>query len=176
VVENMRAGVERSGVVVNAYLPEHAPHNLVLATLVTLAAAEQPGPSPQPGKPRALSLEARLARPISLVFARDTLETAVQMLAEEVGVPMEILGSDLQQEGITKNQSFALDERDKPAESILRTILARSNSAGKLVYIFSTRQARETILITTRAAAARRGERLPAVFSDSPIPPASESP
>ena len=123
-----------------------------------------------------MSLEARLARPISLVFARDTLEAAVQMLAEEVGVPIEILGSDLQQEGITKNQSFALEERDQPAGSILRTILARSNSAGKLVYIFSTREARETILITTRAAVARRGERLPAVFSDSPIPPASESP
>ena len=176
VASQMRAGVEQAGVVVNAYLPEHAPHNLALATLVTLAAAEQPGPSPQQAKPRALSLEARLARPISLVFARDTLEAAVQMLAEEVGVPIEILGSDLQQEGITKNQSFALEERDQPAGSILRTILARSNSAGKLVYIFSTREARETILITTRAAVARRGERLPAVFSDSPIPPASESP
>ena len=176
VAENVRAGVEHSGVVINAYLPEHAPHNLVLATLVTLAAAEQPGPSLQPATPKAASLEARLARPISLVFARDTLETAVQMLAEEVGVPIEILGSDLQQEGITKNQSFALEERDKPAESILRTILARSNSAGKLVYIFSTRAGQETILITTRAAAARQGERLPAVFSDSPIPPASESP
>jgi serine/threonine-protein kinase len=176
VASQMRAGVEQAGVVVNAYLPEHAAHNLALATLVTLAAAEQSGPSLQQAKPRALSLEASLARPISLVFARDTLETAVQMLAEEVGVPMEILGSDLQQEGITKNQSFALDERDKPAESILRTILARSNSAGKLVYMFSTRAGRETILITTRAAAARRGERLPAVFSDSPIPTASESP
>jgi serine/threonine-protein kinase len=176
VASQMRAGVEQAGVVVNAYLPEHAAHNLALATLVTLAAAEQPGPSLQQAQPRALSLEARLARPISLVFARDTLETAVQMLADEVGVPIEILGSDLQQEGITKNQSFALDERDKPAESILRTILSRSNSAGKLVYIFSTREARETILITTRAAVARRGERLPAVFSDSPIPSASESP
>lgn len=176
VASQMRAGVEQAGVVVNAYLPEHAPHNLALATLVTLAAAEQPGPSLQQVKPRALSLEAKLARPISLVFARDTLETAVQMLADEVGVPIEILGSDLQQEGITKNQSFALEEREQPAESILRTILARSNSAGKLVYIFSTREARETILITTRAAAARRGEKLPAVFSDSPIPPASESP
>ena len=53
-------------------------------------------------------------------FVKDTLEKTIQMISEEIGVPMEILGPDLQLEGITKNQSFGLDETDKTAEAVLR--------------------------------------------------------
>jgi hypothetical protein len=110
----------------------------------------------------------RLAKRISLTFARDTLEKSIQMLAEEIGLPIEILGRDLELEGITKNQSFGLDEQDQPAEAILGTILARSNPDGKLVYVVRRRDGAESIEITTRAAAAKRGDDLPAMFATGP--------
>jgi hypothetical protein len=72
---------------------------------------------------------------------------------------MDIMGGDLQLEGITKNQSFGLDERDKTADAILRIILAKCNPDGKLVYVVHVKHGVETIDITTRAAAAKRGEK-----------------
>jgi hypothetical protein len=86
------------------------------------------------------------------------------MISDEIGIPMEILGGDLQLEGITKNQSFGLDERDKSADAVLRTILAKSDSAGRLVYVIRKRDGVESIEITTKAAAAKRGDTLPAGF------------
>lgn len=175
---NSRAGAEGKGVVVNGYLPRHAGHNLVLAA--ELALDQSPGQSPQQaaagGPARADDGSAaqgalgRLQKRISLVFARDTLEKSIQMISEEIGVPMDIMGGDLQLEGITKNQSFGLDERDKTADAILRTILAKSNPDGKLVYVVHVKDGVETIDITTRAAAAKRGEKLPAGFEDGQKP------
>ena len=57
------------------------------------------------------------------------------MLFEDIGIKYEILGSDMQLEGITKNQSFGLDEHDKPAEEILQKIMRLANPDGKLVYV-----------------------------------------
>ena len=164
---NVRFGVEGKGIVVNCHLPMHAGHNLALAA--ELALEQTPGAGGgavlAAAAPSAESAADRLARRISLVFARDTLEKSVQMLADETGVPMEILGKDLELEGITKNQSFGLDEQDKPAESILRTILAKSNPEGKLVYVVRSRDGVESLDITTRAAAKKRGDELPAAFA-----------
>jgi hypothetical protein len=132
---NLRTGSSGKAIVVNCHLPRHAGHNLALAA--ELAIEQTPGAgatiaavaTPAAGQ----SAADRLAKRISLTFARDTLEKSIQMLAEEVGVPIEILGKDLELEGITKNQSFGLDESDQPAEAILRTILAKSNPDGKLI-------------------------------------------
>jgi hypothetical protein len=77
---------------------------------------------------------------------------------------MEILGGDLQLEGITKNQSFGLDEKDKTADEILRVILAKSNPDGKLVYIVKEQDGEEWVLITTRAAVEKRGDTLPPAY------------
>ena len=84
----------------------------------------------------------------------------MQMLADEIGIEIEILGSDLQLEGITKNQSFGLDEKQKPAAAILSTILAKANPDGKLVYVIRKTDAGERIEITTRAAVEKRGDTL----------------
>ncbi len=164
VAANARFGAEGKGVVLNTYLPRHAGHNLVLASELALeqtpgsAGAAAPGKTPAaaPGGPTG-----GLQKKISLVFAKDTLEKSIQMLSDEIGIPMEILGGDLQLDGITKNQSFGLDERDKPAEAVLRTILAKSDSGGRLVYIIRKRDGVESIEISTKAAAAKRGDTLP---------------
>jgi hypothetical protein len=113
---------------------------------------------------------AKLKRPMTLVFARDTLEKSVQMIADEIGVPIEINGGDLQLEGITKNQSFGLTERDSTADAILRVILGKSNAEGKLVYVVRRQDGAEKIEITTRAAVAKRGDTLPPGFEPTKAP------
>jgi hypothetical protein len=163
----LRSGAEGEGVVLNAYLPRHAPHNIALAA--ELALAQTPGApvaaSAGPAAAEPQSALEKLNRKMTLTFAKDNLERSIQMLSDETGVPMEILGGDLQLEGITKNQSFGLDETDKTADEILRVILAKSNPEGKLVYIVKERDGEEWVLITTRAAVEKRGDPLPPAYS-----------
>jgi len=161
---NTRSGVEGKGVVLNAYMPRHAGHNLLLAATLAIEQVQQGAAAPSPAASPAASpggAAAVLQKKISLVFAAETLETSVEMLSDEIGIPVEILGGDLQLEGITKNQSFALNSQDTPAEVVLRTILARGDSAGRLVYVVRTRDGVESIEITTKSAAATRGDPLP---------------
>ena len=164
----LRSGAEGKGVVLNAYLPRHAPHNIALAAELALAqtpgavvVSGSPPPVPTPAPQGALG---KLSRTMTLTFAKDNLERSIQMVSDETGVPMEILGGDLQLEGITKNQSFGLDERDKTADEILRVILAKSNPDGKLVYVVKEKDGEEWVLVTTRAAAAKRGDPLPPAY------------
>ena len=167
VAANARCGAEGRGVVLNAYLPRHAGHNLVLASELAIEQTTESAVALAPGKaPAAVPAgpAGGLQKKISLIFARDTLETSIQMLSDEIGIPMEILGGDLQLDGIPKNQSFALDERDKPAEAVLRAILAKSDSGGRLVYVIRKRDGVESIEISTKAAAAKRGDTLPPGF------------
>jgi len=168
VAGSLRSGVEGNGVVLNCILPEHAAHNLALAT--ELAIEQSPGApiGPPVAQAAAKTAEAALGRKMSLTFARDTLEKSIQMVSEEIGLPIEILGKDLELDGITKNQSFGLEERNQTADAVLRAILARSNPDGKLVYVIRSRNGVESIEITTRAAAAKRKDPLPAVFADQP--------
>jgi hypothetical protein len=154
---------------VNCHLPSQAGHNLALAAEIalqqagrTVAAVAAAGP--KAGGPVAETAAAKLQKTISLAFAKNTLEASIQMLSEEIGLPMEILGADLQLEGITKNQSFGLDEREKTADSILRTILAKANPDGKLVYVLRNRDGVESLEVTTRAAVEKRKDTLPEGF------------
>ena len=163
----LRSGAEGKGVVLNAYLPRHAPHNIALAA--ELALAQTPGvtiaASAGPSTAEPQGALGKLGRTMTLTFAKDNLERSIQLVSDETGVPMEILGGDLQLEGITKNQSFGLDERAKTAAEILRVILAKSNPDGKLVYVVQEKDGEEWVLITTRAAAAKRGDTLPPAFA-----------
>ncbi|MBM4022958.1 MAG: hypothetical protein FJ284_12105, partial [Planctomycetes bacterium] len=171
VVANMRSGAEGKGAILNAHLPRHAGHNLALAA--ELALAQSPGTAavadrPAPESSAAASPLGKLDQRITLVFAKDTLEKSIQMIADEIGAPMDILGPDLQLEGITKNQSFGLDARDKPAREVLLEILAKANPDGKLVYIVRQEGGVETILITTRAAVQKRNDTLPPGLEAAP--------
>jgi serine/threonine-protein kinase len=167
VAAQARAGAEGKGVVLNAYLPRHAGHNIVLASELALeqAASGGAGGGRVAATPAAAATPADpLQKKISLVFPKDTLEKSIQMLADEIGVPIEIQGTDLQLEGITKNQSFGLEERDQPAVAVLKTILAKADPAGRLVYVVRTKDGGMAIDVTTRAAAEKRGDKLPPGF------------
>ncbi|HEX4143103.1 MAG TPA: hypothetical protein VHY91_06105 [Pirellulales bacterium] len=159
-----RSGAEHHQAVLRCYLPAVAGHNLLMGT--ELALAEVPKSAGKEGKgggKKSGDVATALAKKVSISFPRDTLEKSLEMLSTEIGVEIVILGSDLQLEGITKNQSFSLDERDQPAVEILTKILKLANSDGKLVYVIKPREAgSEPILfVTTRAAVKKRGETLP---------------
>ena len=169
VAAELRWGVEDGLAVLNAHLPREAAHNITLAS--ELALAQEPGAAAAvavvaatPDQPR--TVNEKLAQTVSLVFAKDTLEKSIEMLSGESGIPMEILGSDLQLEGITKNQSFGLDQQEQSVDTILRTILAKANPDGKLVYVIRGEGETASLVITTKAAVAKRGESLPPGFEE----------
>ncbi|MEM6331377.1 MAG: hypothetical protein AAF790_14180 [Planctomycetota bacterium] len=176
--EYTRWGVEGRQAVLNGYLPPAAGHNLLMAADLMLAqqSAGAGGTAALAATPAPPTSAAdRLKQTATVSFPRDTLETALRLLAEEIGVPVVIRGGDLQLEGITKNQSFGMNAQRQPAEAVLVEILRLANpdktAAGpadpkqKLVYVVrADATGKETIYVTTRAAAAKRGEVLPSVF------------
>ncbi len=178
-----RHSFESDHAVLRCYLPVVAGHNLLLAAELMLA--ETPGATNSPGAATSTSgsappatpamIKDRLAKVTSLKFARDTLESALEQLAQDIGAPIIIRGPDLQADGITKNQSFGIDVSNKPAEQILVEILRLANpdktSPGpndarqNLVYIIEAKADKtEQIVVTTRAKAAERHDELPAAF------------
>jgi len=169
-------GADRHQAVLRTYLPSVAAHNLALGTHLALLEPPRTAGGPagtrpagqQPPPAAAEPLARRLDRKMSLVFDRAPLEKALQMVGEEIDAPLIILGPDLQAEGITKNQSFAMAEREQSAREILRKIMIRANPDGKLVYVIKPSEGggAETLYITTRAAARQRGDALPAEFTE----------
>jgi hypothetical protein len=156
-----------------------AGHNLVMASelMLTQAGGENGSATPTPGVGAPpLTIEEQLAQRTSLTFTKETLERALELLAEDSSLEMAIQGADLQLEGITKNQSLAIDLRDQPLQEILVEVLLRANpdrtAAGpgdpkqKLVYVVEQDPdgGLGRIIVTTRAAVERRGMRLPDVF------------
>lgn len=170
-----RSGVDERSAVLRAYLPVSAAHNLVLGTQLALVERVSTG-APAAEMPLAAASQKSLAelldQPTSLSFPRNTLEQALLLLGEGIGTEIVILGTDLQLEGITKNQSFGLDERDRPAREILLKMLRQANPDGKLVYVIRAQEdgSGERLFVTTRAAAAKRGEKLPPEFDAPPMP------
>ena len=165
--EHTRAMVEDRQAVLRCYLPAEAAHNLVLAADLALLESPVAGTTPPARAASAVtSVADALKQNVSLSFTKDTLEHCVELLGQEIGVEFVISGGDLQLEGITRNQSFGLAEQNKPAHEILKAVLTKANPEGKLVYIIKPRMpgGKEAIFITTRAAAAKRGEKLPAEF------------
>ena len=188
-----RSGFGRDHATLRAYLPAIAGHNLLMGAELTLAEsianaapASSAGESAPAGEiiastnsisPSAIDA---LQKPTTLRFARETLESALDQLSKDIGIEIIILGPDLQSEGITKNQSFAIDLENQPAQNVLIEILRLANpdksATGltdprqKLVYIVkpTTPGGPDVIHITTRAAAAQRDDKLPPAFvSDS---------
>jgi hypothetical protein len=171
-----RSGEDDREALLRCYLPQIAGHNLVMASelLLTQPRAEDMVTASDSAEP--VTFEEKLAKNTSLVFSKDSLERALEMLAEDAGLDITIQGADLQLDGITKNQTLALDLRDRPAGEILLEILRRANpdrtATGpddprqKLVYVIepSHKGARERIIVTTRTAAEKRGLRLPDAF------------
>ncbi len=169
----VRNDVDDDEALLRCYLPSVAAHNLIIAG--ELAMAEQPlQAGAASGPEKAATVADLLHKKTTLVFPRDTLEKSLQMLFDDVGVKHEIMGGDLQLEGITKNQSFGLDEKDKPAIDVLLKILKLANPDGKLIYVVKPKQpgGPDMVFITTRASATKRGDKIPPELQTGPAPKA----
>ncbi len=178
-----RSDEEKGVSTMRCYLPLPAGHNLLMATELKLnmqTAASRGVPAPGPTAPQPTTIAEKLQKTTSLSFTKETFERALEILSEDLGVAIKLRGSDLQLEGITKNQSFGIDLQDRPAGEILLGVLLRANpdrsATGpadpkqKLVYVM--REAVDgkpgMIVVTTRAAVAKRGIPLPNIFE--PVP------
>ena len=84
----------------------------------------------------------------------------MQLISEEIKIPIKLQLNDMKIEGITQNQSFGLEEKDKPAIEILLKILKQANPDGKLIYVIKKVDGKEEIWLTTRVAAATRKDEL----------------
>lgn len=167
-----RVAVGDKQVVLRAYLPAAAAHNLALGSYLSILESPRGDPAvavaaaPQAAAPpKEETIEDKLNRTVSLQFPRDTLERSMILLSEQIDAEIIIQGGDLQLEGITKNQSFSIDEQNQPAKAILQKIFMMANPDGKLVYVIKKDDAgKDVVWITTRAAAAKRGDTLPPEF------------
>ena len=171
-----RCGWQADHAVVRTYLPVAAGHNLLLAGGLALEEPMRQANTRTIPTTQSTQGANPLDQITSLTFDQETLEAALKLLAQDVGIKIHINGKDLQADGITKNQSFALNLRDRPARQILVEILRLANpdkaSTGtqdprqKLIYVLpdTTTASQQAIVITTRAAAAGRGDPIPGVF------------
>jgi hypothetical protein len=157
---------ETDGIAIaRCYLPIHAGHNLLLSGGLRLSATEASATGLV-----SRTLADKLAMPTTLVFSKETLENALKTLSEQLEIEIQIAGRELQLEGITKNQTLAVELRNQPVAEILVELLLRANpdreAAGpadprqKLVYVIQDGR----IVVTTRSAAARDGLELPKEF------------
>jgi serine/threonine protein kinase len=74
-------------------------------------------------------------------------------LSQLTGVPVVLNLTQLQLQGITKNQSFGLDVKDTPARQVLQSILSQGDSKGRLRAVLrGTDNGGTAIEITTKQA------------------------
>jgi hypothetical protein len=112
--------------------------------------------------PEFAGIFALLDQKTTLVFDREGFNNSLKRLADTSGIPITIRREDLQLEGITSGISIPMQEVDRPAREILLKILSRANPDGKIVYVIKRKaDGGEEIVITTRAAVVKNGEKLP---------------
>jgi serine/threonine protein kinase len=168
VAMSIRTGVDDGQAVLRFYLPGVAAPNLAqaidLAVHETGSGAATVAVKPKiEDKPK--SAGDKLAAKINVAFPKESLEKALEIWSNEVGLKVVMLGPDMMADGITKNQSInEFNEQGVGAEAILLKILKIANPEGKLVYVLKpeTPGSEEVVFITTRTAAKARGDKLPA--------------
>jgi len=138
------------------------------AVWITSATCGGGGPVEGAEPPPRVDIARQLLKRITVSFDRNNMEGAIEMISEEIDVPIEVIREDLQLEGITKCSSHALDEHGEPAVRILRKCLTKADPDGKLIYVVrrADPDQPEKVFITTLAGATKRGDRIPPEFSE----------
>jgi hypothetical protein len=191
--EYTRVGVEDQQAIVNVVLPGQAGHNLVFGTemLLSMEGTALTGSAGQSASKKSAvvptSIEQLLATPMSLSFGQKSLEFAIDDLASDIreaypALPfpfdIQILGTDLQLNGITRNQQISgFTAKNETISEILTSIVMRANPITtvsapseleqKLIWVVGPDPSdaeKQILLITTRDAARREGYKLPAAF------------
>ena len=193
--QQTRIGVEDNQAIVNAALPAPAAHNLTFAGQMLITAPQSnPGVvAVVPDKPTApQTIDDLLASTMNLSFDQKSLEFAMRDLAADVKeayptlpfpFDVKILGTDLQLNGITRNQQIAeFSASNQSIADVLTSLVMRANpvttvqdpseSDQKLIWVVGPdpdMPDRRIVLITTRDAAARKSYTLPKPFQPESI-------
>lgn len=174
-----RVGAADRQLVLRGYVPAVAAHNLVLGANLCLIESAGGGVA-APGATQTAAaggaagpkgvLDLIRTKKMALSFDRNDLNKVLEIVSTEAGVPIEMVGTDFQLAGITKNQSMGLMEPEQTIDKLLQTILMKADMAGRLVYVIKPRNPgeEEMIFIATRAGVAQRGEKLLPEFEQAP--------
>ena len=186
-----RVGYEGDQAILNCVLYPHAAHNLVLAA--ELAIASTPGATPagsgaSGSKNPTTLMEVLTQSKMSFSFPQQSLEFAIRDVAREVNdnypqlkkpLVIKIMGPDLQQDGITRNQQIRdFQVREQTLAQVLTALVMKANpvttvqepsqSDQRLVWVTAPDPdppgKEEIILITTRSAVEKKGYSLPVPF------------
>lgn len=170
-----RAGADDEQIVLRTYLPPAAAQHLALCTYTSLQENYGGGVATttvaNTGS-KAKTFDERLNTKIDMEFNRNPLEVTMQLLSEALGIDIQILGSDLELDGITKNQSSGMNEKNKPGREILLGFLGRAHP--KLVYFTKPKEGvpgEEVLFISSVSGIAKRLEakeqfKLPPEYAD----------
>lgn len=179
VLDDLRTGVSDGIVTANAYLPTVAATQWsVAAVLVANAPPKSTGTEIVAAVPK--TIDEFLAMKMDVAIAQESLKAALETVRGQVvgslpadaDVPaFEIIGGDLQIDGITQNQQIRnFNQSGQSLADILtalclsantdKTASGPSDEKQKLVWV--THEGK--ILITTRAASAAKNYELPAAF------------
>lgn len=178
-----RIGSENGIAMANFALPGSAAHNIVLGTELSLATPGRDAATSEPTPVEKLTIRDVLDRPVEFRFDQHSLNNAVADLANAVRetyadlayFQIKILGGDLQNEGISRNQQIRDFQHHAPLSQVLTQLLLRANPVPnisgpsdpqqKIVWTFGSQSADSTVLITTRKAAKERNLTLPPEFA-----------
>ena len=186
--QNLRWGVEHGQVVANCWLPPMAAHNLIAASehVIAFSAGTSTQPTTVYQGPESLQelldskRDLNIANPPDLNVLMSDLRTEI---IDDFGTlpfafNIRLIGSDLEKEGITKNQRPSeLVMNQKTLAEILTSIMIAANPAKdisgpsdpncKLIWVIADdpeNPGENAILITTRVAAEEKSYELPAPF------------
>jgi hypothetical protein len=189
--DGMRIGVEGDQAIINAYLPGMAAHNLVLGgELLVSSSPGAGGNTAVAAAPKGpATIEEVLNLKTKMEFAAQSLEFVMNDVmndAHEIsrGSPfgkggakefaIKILGDDLQLDGITRNQTVRDFKKEGTLAEVMTAIVVTANSKKtpedpdqKLIWVVAPdpeNPAKEMILITTKAQAAKKKYKVPKVF------------
>ncbi|QDU97742.1 serine/threonine protein kinase [Lignipirellula cremea] len=185
-----RVGDDDQQAMVNAVLPAAAASNLLKGGELTIS--QTPGApllastDTKPTTPQ--TMDELLQFKTNMSFAQKSLEFALRDIAEDLkselknlpfDLEVKIIGADLEKDGLTRNQQVRdVVQRDKTVAEILTAVVVTAMATGKpptdpaqkMIWVVGPdpdNPSKQSILITTRAAAEIKGYTLPAVFVGS---------
>ncbi len=184
--QQTRIGVSDQCAIVNFVMPEHAAHNLMLASVLAVEASTLSRGEPITPATQTLGWDKILAQQIDFEIPQQSLEFTMVELATSVDRALPtaqfkivIIGADLQLAGITRNQQIRdVNLRNQSVNEILTELVKRANPTPaasitspeqKLVWV-PDRQglaSGKTVFITTREAATQKGYSLPKQFLEN---------
>jgi hypothetical protein len=174
---NVRAAAGDKQYVLRGAAPDLATHNILLGAYLCLIespggyVAGGPSGTGAPAGPKKMgALDLLRTKKFALAFDRNDLNKVLDIVSNELGVPIEMHGDDFRAAGITKNQSMGLNEPEQTIDKLLQVILKKANIDGQLVYVIKpSADGGEMVQIITRKGAADRKEKMLPEFEQAPV-------